>query len=524
MPRDDSVGAECPPPGFRAVLRRYTRPNKGAPMSRSRSGLKWMLIAIALLVAAYLGGVAWMFTGKSVMEIDYHEQLYGHLRKIPKDQLAWPLYEKALEQIGEGPKIGEDEWALGASFNQLPRPGEKDWALIDTWVRGHAEALELIRRGAKLNHLGSIADRSRTGGGFMTSLPSYIELMPDDVSRVRQASEALRLEIYRAAMVGDGQRVIENVDAIFGIARQSYPKFLISDLVGLAITNTAFGAAGWVLAERPGRFTDEQLVKLAAVIRDADDLLRGNIEHERVYLTNVLQAMYTPGESGRVTWPGYLAMHGLNEDSSEWHHWLRYPVDAVRIAPKPEMMAEFDRVTAITTARLNEPMWTWSDETEKTYIARWTPAERLRWLPLTDIVVGRYRLIVEWSRTSRDALLVAIALEQHRRKHGAYPEALEALVPAFLEAVPPDRFTGDPLGYKLVDGRPLIYSRGGDRDDDAGRPTRAPMTAREWIAPAELAKRRASGNLADVDGDWILWPEPRDPPAAESPEFDAAVE
>jgi hypothetical protein len=45
-------------------------------------------------------------------------------------------------------------------------------------------------------------------------------------------------------------------------------------------------------------------------------------------------------------------------------------------------------------------------------------------------------------------------------------------VPDLLPAVPPDRYDGKPLRYQLVDGKPLVYSIGSDRDDDAGRAPR----------------------------------------------------
>ena len=43
---------------------------------------------------------------------------------------------------------------------------------------------------------------------------------------------------------------------------------------------------------------------------------------------------------------------------------------------------------------------------------------------------------------------LAIALERHWLAHGAYPEKLEALVPAYLENVFPDVITDRPMGYE----------------------------------------------------------------------------
>jgi len=43
-------------------------------------------------------------------------------------------------------------------------------------------------------------------------------------------------------------------------------------------------------------------------------------------------------------------------------------------------------------------------------------------------------------------------------------------VPTYLETVPTDPFTGDPLRYKLIEGGCAIYSVGEDGADDGGTP------------------------------------------------------
>ena len=97
----------------------------------------------------------------------------------------------------------------------------------------------------------------------------------------------------------------------------------------------------------------------------------------------------------------------------------------------------------------------------------------------------------EITAQQRDAVLVAIALELHHRRSGAWPVSLDELVPDLLPAVPPDRFDGKPLRYRLIVGRPLLYSIGWDRDDDGGKPT----------AGKGPGPRRG-------DADWILWQPP----------------
>ena len=53
---------------------------------------------------------------------------------------------------------------------------------------------------------------------------------------------------------------------------------------------------------------------------------------------------------------------------------------------------------------------------------------------------------------------------------GAWPQTLADLVPGYLASIPPDRFTGKPLSYRLADGAPVVYSWGMDQQDDDGDP------------------------------------------------------
>jgi hypothetical protein len=65
---------------------------------------------------------------------------------------------------------------------------------------------------------------------------------------------------------------------------------------------------------------------------------------------------------------------------------------------------------------------------------------------------------------------IACALERSRLAHGEYPEALEALVPQFIERLPHDIINGQPLKYRRSEGRGfLLYSVGWNGTDDGGR-------------------------------------------------------
>jgi len=126
---------------------------------------------------------------------------------------------------------------------------------------------------------------------------------------------------------------------------------------------------------------------------------------------------------------------------------------------------------------------------------------------LVTFVVPKFRQT--FHESMEDALLletacqeavVACALERYRLAQGQYPDALEALSPAWLKELPLDLV--DPKGGKLryhleEDGGFVLYSIGLNREDDRGKP-----------GPAYEDWRRRQATFPRLDeGDWV-WRQP----------------
>jgi hypothetical protein len=70
--------------------------------------------------------------------------------------------------------------------------------------------------------------------------------------------------------------------------------------------------------------------------------------------------------------------------------------------------------------------------------------------------------------TSRRVAVAVIAVERFRRAHGDLPPSLDALVPAFITAVPEDPFSGKPLLFRKEADGYVVYSVDLNRRDDHG--------------------------------------------------------
>ncbi|MBW3542227.1 MAG: hypothetical protein KY476_18315, partial [Planctomycetes bacterium] len=65
-------------------------------------------------------------------------------------------------------------------------------------------------------------------------------------------------------------------------------------------------------------------------------------------------------------------------------------------------------------------------------------------------------------------LKVALALAAHHNEHGRYPKTLAELSPRYVENVPKDFFTNEPLKYQPRQDGYLLYSVGANLQDDGG--------------------------------------------------------
>ena len=69
---------------------------------------------------------------------------------------------------------------------------------------------------------------------------------------------------------------------------------------------------------------------------------------------------------------------------------------------------------------------------------------------------------------SRRVAQTALAVERYRLAEGKLPEALNALVPSYLDTVPSDPFNGQALRYSASAKGYVVYSIGEDGNDDGG--------------------------------------------------------
>ena len=404
-----------------------------------------------------------------------------------------------------------------AALDHDVRPGHANWAEARAYLESQAEALEMFRDAASRPGLGfvvgySVAQEDRVlwpeieGEGLPVGLASI--LLPY-LGELRNAGRLLALDAHRAAEAGNGALATANVEAILGIARHTRETpILINDLVSLALARMAAATLGELLSEQPEVLTDGQLLDLAHRLSAVQGgRLEVRLSGELLWFHDLMQRLYTDdGQGGgRLTAEGLQSLSRVNAGSSA-HTGPLAPALGLVIAGRYEMTSEYMRWFAMAEAEFAKPLWRQDTRKLDRERQRLTSSRvyTTRYLPVALILpaMSKFGIEPELVTQERDAACVAVALELYRRRTGYWPASLESLVPDLLPMVPPDRFDGNPLRYRLVDGRPLVYSVGSDRNDDQGRAPRNKAGRRD----PQRARLVSQGEREPADGDWVLWP------------------
>ena len=311
---------------------------------------------------------------------------------------------------------------------------------------------------------------------------------------IRLAARMLSVDARRAAVMGDGSRMVADVEAMLGLGRQvRNPTILIGQLVGLAIERLAFNTMLDVLASNPGAIDDDSLARLEAIVGGLDDeRLRIRIDHERYFFLDLAQRFYTDdGEgNGRLKFVSEAAspfqsapFKTASVERRGAIDFLVGPLVAGATIDRREAIdlwnRNLDRIEAGNT-RLpwefdaSNP-WGASDPMLDEIGASWS--SRLRHFPVSMVLFETQNAatVNASMRLERDLVRTVIAIERARREGGRWPAGLDEIT-----FVGRDPFDGEPLRYALQDGVPAVYLLGPDRVDGGGRW----ITGRNGIDPA----------------------------------------
>ncbi len=531
--------------------------------------LKWFRRSVAGLFAVYLLMLGYFLMGSPQVKVNYIAKLNAEALNVPEDHRAWPIYREALVRLDldrvrewdtpipyyrDLPPEEQEEYYYELEppfrstrmerYERSLRPQDPGWADTAAYLRDQTESMALIRQGAARPGLGFMAgyqedltpeDRAFFGGDEHT-LPETSESKnfrdPDrtfyDVTlpylgKMRQMARLLCAEARLASLEGDGQRVYDNIIALFGLAGHCREhRLLINELVALSIQHLTITELSPLCDQQPDLFSNEHLRNLAHVIASQDLSMDAALRGEEMGLLDMVQRVYTDDGHG----DGRLTPEGLKMLSRAFGSTHRAeielavdsdlrqalgPATMLAMAGRKDMIDVHRRLMDTVRAKVRKPLW---DQTQPELIdpplESWPLWKQTRYVMIYRLLpaMGAAARSIENHRGFRDGVQIGIALELYRRAHGDWPGSLTELTPGYLPQLPVDRLTGKPLTYRMIDGRPVVYSIGIDGDDDGGRPpVDKDGDVDNYKASATYNWARGTQD-AEYDGDWVLWPAP----------------
>lgn len=505
------------------LIARAQRRNRPLPW-RALVGAVRVLEAVIIL---HLLLAAWFFLGRPTFSVDYVAEVNRAALAAPVNQRAWPLYRQALLGLRRDmapPDSNDRVYTM--------HPGSAAWPWMVAYLHRHAADLQRVRQGAACAVFGFIY-----GWNGSIDDPAVFPRWTDYCDAYRNASrpmlQSLEFDDAAESMGGlaeivaadeqlalrehDANRCLADLDACLGLAHQLMA-------TGLGEPGPTYFALIPLMADlqaHPSDFSDGQLAELAHRLATLPTAANIPLWARRLMLPDVLQRMYTDDGhgDGRLTAAGMDLIGGADifgvANNSRTLMFTYGPYWMLLSSSRAQTLRRAQRMWTEEDAMLREPLSDVPLGHDRGVDVEWLkqPALRLRYpAMLCDdrppreerFSAVQLRIGVEHVLGLRDGLITGFALEAFRRQRGHYPTALAELVPALLPQVPADRFTGEPVRYRLIDGQPTVYSVGYDHTDDGGHP---PIW-RDGTVSNTLALYGPWIDGKVYPGDWILYPAP----------------
>jgi hypothetical protein len=519
---------------------------RGRPLAWHVWHYGWLSLGTLLLVYIFVGLA--MMTGRPTIKTDYLAIINERALAVPEAERAWPLYREALLSLGVRGESGVSNFETVIP-DMDSKPGDADWPEIERFLGDHADSIAKLRDAAGRPGLGFVTSNSWAAFSsddrelFGVSLSDeqieqfanqtvedrwLISTLIPDVRQLKTSASLLASDARRAALGGDAESAMADIVALFGVSRHAQEmSFLVNLLVASAVRDTACVTLRDIIQENPHLWSDSQLRELAHSLAATQIDWRKGFDMETASFHDTMQRLYTDDGRGDGQLAFRISSHqnifeqlsSITNSGSEGAPslfasdslaMLALPAANMVVASRKEMTETYLSFINTAMAKIDLPLVKQNGvplPNEELLSERAGPIEQFRYC-FVRLMVPAYQVMwnkIAYSEGQRDGVLVGLALELYRREHDAWPKSLTELSPRWLPEVPVDRITGDSLGYKVVDDRPVVYSVGVDQDDDGGRVPRrnGGNPNGDLASPNHFQPHPVVG--AEHDGDWVIW-------------------
>lgn len=381
--------------------------------------------------------------------------------RVPPDRNAAPLYRDAftiLSEADDPPEAWNGKWTEWLRQEVPIDLNATDPDLV-AYVTGMEPAAALLRQAAGKPGCYFERDYGR---------PRVDMLMPE-LSGFQKGTRLLALEARVAAVGGNPDLALANVEALFRMTRHvEQDPILVSALVAMFIDGAAVRTLETLAADEnvpvatveldPSQFYNETLPRAFRMEEAFGLSVFCDVALAPATLTELAASDVGLSNPARIAgWP-WVERTGFGAA----YRVFILPPD---IGFYMRAMQQYQSATAVP---YHEAIPTWELMEEQMQDSKGKGMGVISAM----IVPALYQV----SRTAAAAdarhnlARLALAMHRCRAKTGAYPDSLGALLPGYMPAVPRDPFDGKPLRMVRRDGHIVLYSVGADLKDDGGVP------------------------------------------------------
>ncbi len=310
------------------------------------------------------------------------------------------------------------------------------------FLSDNQQALSLLHKAASIEHCRYPDD--------LTPVSNPIRYRRFDMGNDAQlAVNLLRLEALIASENKDFDKFLASISACLALARSFDGPLMIHRETHNTVLRCTYGSIE--RAVNRTSFTDEQLLKLSALVRESDNdkgfknaLLTEYCLGLHRYIAPLPEVSKQLGEqeNGLMRKLIISRILGLNSRNAlNYIGTMQKSIDTLEL-PDPDRLKAFDAV------RQSVP----KKNKQQRYI-------------ISEVMI----LERELDRQARARVtLTALAVERYRSAEGHLPQSLDNLVPVYMETVPKDPFDGQNLRYRRRKTGFVVYSVNDDLSDNGG--------------------------------------------------------
>lgn len=444
--------------------------------------------------------------GETVAE--YFDRYEVWVDSIPEDQRAWGEVEaidRAIKDRSNGLRLARS-------------PSDDSWEQSVLFVETNRDLVDRVLKVSRIPYLAMPRDEMEGEASGVEGPPAIGLLLPH-LGMLWTQERLILIEAKMAFRQGDTDRMIECIESSNRLADfVPLSGSSIEMSVGIAMTSTSISP---LMGRRVdlSKCSDANLVRLSKLFHSIDqDRIVDAGMFEQWGLEDLINWLYQDSKNGRLTIEGSKRLVKLTREFESIS-------DGKASDSDPGLSAMFVRNKVLP---MHDQRQAAKEYFEAVHMDLSTPPHLLRsfrsaevmdglleeefkFAPVSIFAIEFERLYSRWMmhQSEKAAFQILVAAHRYNLRHGSFPTSLESIDSDLFTVDVIDLYTGESMGYKFVDGQPMIYSVGPDRDGDGGKPVfdkdGNPEAWPEFLTLDELEAINAT-DPASIDGDWILYP------------------